>query len=349
MTTSGNPNRDAIADEAAAWFVQNRNGPLDRQDSAAFMAWLRASPAHVEEYLALAAIADDLRDATAGPAEDLESILAQVSGSFDNVVPIGHGRESSAPADHPARATRYWPRAAAVAALALGIAAGTIWMNRDGERFGLARTYVTARAEQRAQQLPDGTVMHLNADSAATVRFTRGQRVVRIERGEAFFEVAHEVARQFRVDAGKVGVTAVGTHFDVYQRDRDVMVTVTEGAVRVDTGTPPATESLRLESGHRILVNDRLGTPQRIEARLAVAWLRGQIAFEDQPLGEVAAEFNRYNRPGLVIADANVRALRIGGVFDAYDIDSFVAFLGTLPGVVVERTPDRILVRPRVR
>ena len=70
----------------------------------------------------------------------------------------------------------------------------------------------------------------------------------------------------------------------------------------------------------------------------------GKIAFEQRPLGEVADEFNRYGSIPIEIDDAALRALPISGVFDAYDIDSFVAFLQTLDGVRVERTNARIRV-----
>jgi transmembrane sensor len=78
--------------------------------------------------------------------------------------------------------------------------------------------------------------------------------------------------------------------------------------------------------------------------RQAVAWQQRKIAFEQRPLGEVADEFNRYSTIPIEIDDAALRALPISGVFDAYDIDSFVAFLQTLDGVRVERTDARIRV-----
>ena len=74
------------------------------------------------------------------------------------------------------------------------------------------------------------------------------------------------------------------------------------------------------------------------------AWLQGKIAFEQRPLGEVADEFNRYARIPLEVTDPALRALPISGVFDAHDMDSFVAFLETLDGVSVQRTATRILV-----
>ena len=84
--------------------------------------------------------------------------------------------------------------------------------------------------------------------------------------------------------------------------------------------------------------------PIPVDVQQTVAWLQRKIAFEQRPLGEVADEFNRYVSIPIEIDDATLRALPISGVFDAYDIDSFVSFLQALDGVRVERTNARIRV-----
>ena len=152
--------------------------------------------------------------------------------------------------------------------------------------------------------------------------------------------------------AGRAGVIAVGTQFDVYRHSDAVRITVIEGTVAVFAGPSPprasadrlAATSVRLNAGEQLDVSDRIGAPRHVDARAAVAWLQRQIAFDAQPLGEVAAEFNRYGRIPLEIEDESLRALPISGAFDAFDTDSFAAFLGTLDGVVVQRMPTRIRV-----
>lgn len=352
MRSSRTRSRDVIAEEAADWFVENRE-PLDPNAHAAFVAWLKASPVHVEEYLGIAALTRDLTAAADDASPDVESLLAQASSEAENIVPLDHRTRSRATPRATIPWSRDWSRALAAAAILLTIAATAIWSTRDGERYGLPKTYRTARAEQRAERLPDGSLLHLNTDSTVTVRYSRAERIVRVDRGQAFFEVAHEGARRFRVEAGRAGAVAVGTQFDVYRKSGTVTVTVVEGSVAVFTGSAPLLvpaslfpeHALRLEAGYQVDVTDRLGAPRRVDARAVVAWLTRQIAFEDKPLGEVAAEFNRYGRIELQIDDESVRALPISGVFDAYDTDSFAAFLETLQGVVVQKTSTRIRVR----
>jgi transmembrane sensor len=88
----------------------------------------------------------------------------------------------------------------------------------------------------------------------------------------------------------------------------------------------------------------RPGEAVPVDVDRALAWLQHRIAFELRPLGEVADEFNRYGSLPIEIPNPALRALRISGVFDAADTDSFVAFIETLEGVRVERTPTAIQV-----
>src|SRR6202000_773780 len=68
--------RNLIAQEAADWFVANRAG-LTVKERQTFATWINASPVHVEEYLALSAIACDLREACEDQAGDLEGLVAR--------------------------------------------------------------------------------------------------------------------------------------------------------------------------------------------------------------------------------------------------------------------------------
>jgi transmembrane sensor len=350
MNRSNEQMRDAIAEQAADWFVQNRDGPPGRETRAGFVAWLRASPLHIEEYLGIAAVARDVAVAADGPEFHPQALLQRARAAADNVVALERPQVRPAVGSSPAHRIQRWPRIAAAAAVLIAVGVTAVWWTRDGERFGLPRTYTTAHGEQRVQQLPDGSVLHLNTDSQITVRYSRRERVVYVDRGQALFQVTHEGRRTFRVAAGHAEVVAVGTEFDVYRKSGSVMVTVVEGTVAVFAGPPPEPTALlppdavRVGAGYQIEVGSRIGAPKRVDARQAVAWLHRQIAFENWALGEVAAEFNRYGPIPLEIDDQALRALPISGVFDAYDTDSFAAFLEKLSGVVVQKTPTRIRV-----
>jgi transmembrane sensor len=339
MSQSNLQIREAIAEQAAEWFVENRSGAQDRETGARFMAWLQTSPVHVETYLRTAAVAPDISAAAKRLAIPLEALLARAL--TDNVRNLDSSQ--SGPIPVVIRNPRLGTWSLAAAATLVFVAITAIWATRDGERFGLPRTYHSDSGEQIVQALPDGSVLHLNTDSAVTVRYARNERLVTVDRGQALFEVVHGDRRKFRVQAGAAEIIAVGTQFDVYRRSGAVRVTVVEGTVAVYSERLP-TVTVHLQAGYQIEVSERVGVPRAVDTRAATAWLERQIVFENESLDQVVAEFNRYGRIPFIIDDDSLRTLLVSGVFEAHDSDSFAAFLATLKGVVVQRTPTRIRV-----
>jgi transmembrane sensor len=345
MTSRTDPSRAFIARQAADWFVANQGALPGQAERAAFVSWLRTSPLHVEEYLGMAVVASDLRMATAGSDETLESLLdmarADVAG---RVVPVRppQMREPSTRQFAPLR--RWSLAAAAVAALAV-----VAWWSSAHLSEPQLQRYVTGRGEQNMQRLADGSILHLNADSGVEVRFDRSRRDVRLVTGEAFFTVAHGDPRKFRVRAGDTDIVAVGTRFDVRVKRDSTLVTVVEGQVdvRAEARAGAVTgRTMRVPAGYQLQIDDGVlpAQSERVDTGAAVAWLQHRIAFERQPLGDVADEFNRYGVVKFVIEDPGLRSLPVSGIFNAYDTNSFIAFLESLDQVHVERSPERILV-----
>jgi transmembrane sensor len=350
MTPTDEQIRVAIAQQAADWFLDNRSGSLDDKGRAAFMSWLRISPVNVEEYLCIAAIERDLRFAAADPPVSLESLIAQARPDQAN------GVASFGPSTLRWRSLwkRGWAPVLGVPAAALAILLVGFMVHWPGGRelFGLNESYETAHREHRSLRLADGSSVLLNTESAVRIRFTRTERVVEVVRGQAFFKVAHDARRRFRVAVGGADVLALSTQFDVYARGKTTLVTVVEGQIAVFSGHAPppllgavpvvggltvrAIQQVRIESG---VVS---GQPVAVDVHRVEAWLHDQIVFDQRPLGEVAEEFNRNASIPLEISDPSLRALLVSGVFNIYDMDSFVAFLQTLDGVTVDRTSTRI-------
>jgi transmembrane sensor len=81
-----------------------------------------------------------------------------------------------------------------------------------------------------------------------------------------------------------------------------------------------------------------------VDMQQALAWTRGRIAFDNEVVAQVAAEFNRYNNVRISMEDGSVGELPISGTFNVHDVSTFVAFLGTLPHVRVEKHGDHIFV-----
>jgi transmembrane sensor len=356
--------RFAITARAAEWLAAQRGGSLDERERMAFFAWLKTSPLHIEEYLEVAAIERDLTAATADSTLSLGALreLAR-SDDSDNVTALPSATpmmdrvspRMRRPERQRWRALSWGTLAAtAVAAAAVGI----VWEVLDRSWLDAPKTYQTAAGAQGVWHLPDGSVLHLNSDSAVTARFSSAERRIDIDHGQAFFEVAHDRSRPFHVIAGSTNTVAVGTEFDVNRRVDSTVITVVEGQVAVfasaagalDTARPPASRSLQVSAGQqvRISAGQLPDAPIAADLHQAEAWLQRQIVFKHQPLGEVAAEFSRYNAIPITITDPALSALPVSGVFNAYDLESFMTFLRSLDNVQVDQLPTGIRVS-RVR
>ena len=353
--------RAAIAEQAGEWFVANEEGPLDARDSAALAAWLKTSPVHIEEFLGVSAIARDLKEARTDPEYSLEAILARARAEDDTPVQPLWPRVIGAVRG---RTSGRWLTAAVTMAACAVLSLGLLltWNARPIQHPSApdgitALHFETRHGEQLTRRLADNSVLHLNTDSAVTIRYDKSERLVMLTSGQADFEVAHEPDRAFRVIAGSAEVVDLGTKFDVRLEQGSTVVTVVEG--RVAVGPSPMVENLgtSLSQSHaqrfvqlsadqqiRILEGEWPATPIAVDAQNATAWLRREIVFDHEPLERVAAEYNRYTAKPIEIATPALRNLQISGVFATDDTEAFIAFLRSLKGVRVEVTQTRIRV-----
>ncbi len=353
--------RAAIAEQAGEWFVANEEGPLDARDSAALAAWLKTSPVHIEEFLGVSAIARDLKEARTDPEYSLEAILARARADDDPPVqPLGP-RVIEAVRGRP---SGRWLTAAVTMAACAVLSLGLLlrWNVRPIEHPSApdgitALHFETRHGEQLTRRLADNSVLHLNTDSAVTIRYGKNERLVMLTSGQADFEVAHEPDRAFRVIAGSAEVVDLGTKFDVRLEHDSTVVTVVEG--RVAVGPSPMLEKLGTNSSQnhaprfvqlgadqqiRVAEGEWPATPIAVDAQSATAWLHREIVFDHEPLERVAAEYNRYTAKPIEIATPALRNLQISGVFATDDPEAFIAFLRSLKGVRVEVTATRIRV-----
>jgi transmembrane sensor len=141
----------------------------------------------------------------------------------------------------------------------------------------------------------------------------------------------------------------------VNRREAGLTVTVVEGKVDVvgklrepaqEGGGAAAVEPLRVVAGEQVEVDPRGLRAQAIDARKATAWMRRDITFASRPLAEVTEELNRYLEKPIVLQDDGLRTLRVSGIFNAYDSESFLAFLRQYD-VEIDARDDVIYVRAR--
>ena len=298
-----------IEQTAAEWLVRREGEGWSDADQAVFDQWVAEETAHRIAVIRLETVwrkAGRLR------------VSALRSGEAPT--PVAQADEEPAP---PPRRRWLWP--AAIAA-SLALVSIPLYQNLTA-----AETYATAVGGFQRLPLADGSRVDLNTNSRLDVAYGKSVRRLDLEQGEAFFKVAKNPDRPFVVHAGGWRVTAVGTAFTVKLRGGDIEVVVTEGRVRID---PPATGGAPsrpvFASEGQIATATGVGPVVRpldeATMDMALSWRDGLLIFDGRPLGEVAAEFNRYNRVQLVV-DPSATGVIVDGSFRANNVEGFVRLL----------------------
>ncbi len=335
------PDHDRIETQAASWIARSEAPGWDAAEQAALDTWLDASDTHRVAWLRLRSVwrrADRLAvlnspERPADPGCDRGPPSTERSG------PV------RAPADVPARAARPrrhagWSRTLAAGLMLAALLGGALpYLLRERD------TYSTPVGGHQMIPLADGSRLELNTHTHLRAKFDATRREVWLQRGEAYFEVRHDPARPFVVHAGHHRVTVLGTRFSV-RRDGDRFeVVVLEGRVRLGDSIIVTTGQIAYaEPGARAALV-AAAAPARVDRELS--WRQGLLAFEDTPLDAVAAEFNRYNRRKLVIANEDVARIRIGGTFEADDLEAFARLLQRGFGLHAEQDADEIRITRR--
>jgi transmembrane sensor len=258
----------------------------------------------------------------------------------------GFSIERSAPATQSlshARASRV--RIALAAAGLLIVAGAATWF---GLRYSAEQVFDTVISEQRVETLSDGSRLDLAPDSRVGVRFTKDLREVHLDRGEAFFTVAHDPARPFIVHVNGLAVTAVGTAFDVRTGPSSTVVTVSEGRVSVGPANAPAT-TVRADVGQRVTFSRpaRRLSVAAADPKIAESWRDGTLQYVGEPLEDVVSDINRYSRRKILVAPALLQSRFTGTVSTANIGDWLAALQQIFPVDVVDQGSNGILIQSR--
>lgn len=340
---------DTPLDRAAHWAVRDDADALDAAEQAEFEAWL-TEPGSADAY----ARARDALDVF----DDLDGIDLPGLDALRQEAQVHRTRRPWLP----------WAAGGAIAAGVAGVLGFTLLDQPAGAPQATAPqvakaepsipevaapaasgAYATAIGEQRVLVLADGSRVTMNTGSQVTVDFRADRRIVRLVRGQALFDVAHNPKRPFSVAAGDRVVTALGTMFEVQVGRGQLHVTLMRGKVVIDppravattTGSalPAAQAPTYLAPGQQFTVTVR-SAPEvhAVDVNRQLLWRQQLVEFDDAPVSQAVAELNRYSLKPIVIADPRVGRMRISGVYKTGDPNAFADLVSTMLPVAARDT-----------
>jgi transmembrane sensor len=334
--------RSALTTAAAEWLARITDPDATEQDFRAWQEWLAQDSAHVSAY------------------EEMERIWAltahlPAAPSMRPVHELTLATVEEIPAPKAARDVSRKPRtmwqrvvvasAAAVAAIAI-ITATIVMRNADSNVFE------TATAEQRSLRLTDGSQVVLGAETRVKVNMGDKRRSLEMNHGVAYFKVAHDTTRPFVVSGGGYAIEAVGTAFTVDTKPNRVVVTVTEGVVRVarqvGRSSGEGTGPVLVRAGERIALDGVRPQCTAIDDApgAALGWRDGRLEYMQEELRFVIADVNRYSARKIVFASPDIGRLEFTGTLFLEHIDEWLDTLqGSFPLTVSADGSQRIVLQ----
>lgn len=304
-----------LTQDAARWVARRLDSP--DADDGAFEAWASADPAHATAY-------QRLWNTTQDPALT-EALTRGV--------------------DVRARQSRRGVKRAFVGGLSLAacaVAAMLIWPELQLSMVRAA-SFETASGQHRTIALADGTRVTLDGATRLEVRLGAHRRRVKLVRGEAFFDVAHDAARPFIVSAPEGSARVLGTAFDLERGGDRLELSVHRGRVRL-APTGLIHRSAELTVGQRAFAIDgRLSATRQFDPA-ADDWRSGWLETDGITLERLVERLNRGSGRPITIEDHTLGRQRVAGRFRLDQPDALVRNLAMMHGFTAREQDGRLVL-----
>ncbi|MFP5042869.1 FecR family protein [Parasediminibacterium sp. JCM 36343] len=269
-------------------------------------------------------------DATKG--NDWDNVYATIKNRIAENE-IDFGKVSRAPV------LRLW-RPLAVAAVLLSAIATTYLLlpTRGSDNKTIAKVDILPIKNKIAHQvinLPDGSVVTLNHDSKLDypAAFDGNTREVYLT-GEAFFDIKHDNKKPFIVHTGKYYTQVLGTAFNIkaYSEDKQILVTVTRGKVKVEKQDGKKLVSYILP-GEQVKIVDSIAThiaPVKVDVKKILEWKKEELVFDNTTFDEANIILNNSFGVKLKLKNPSLKNCKFSGKFKNDNLEKILKIITEL-------------------
>jgi ferric-dicitrate binding protein FerR (iron transport regulator) len=308
--------------------VRYLEDPENEQLKAELNDWIEQDNANLDIFL-------DMKAMWQGDPLPAASSTYDVHGQWEQL-----DQQLVAPAAKPTPVVqmkrRYWWAAAAV----LLLAAGT-WT------FFWPGGYQTFATNQQRDsiRLSDGSMLYLNSNTRVRYarEFGKNSRTIKIDKGEAFFDVTKQDNVPFIVNTPEVAIQVLGTSFNVKSSNHNVKVFVESGKVSATykvTGkqvilTPGMEASLNSQQ------ND-IDTKTYNKRNNILAWKTRTLIFDETPLSEVAASLADFYHVQVKISNPQLADKKLLATFPDLSLDEVLDIMRKTLRINITKTNDLV-------
>jgi transmembrane sensor len=312
-----------LRERAQYWVTRLVAQDIDESELNALEAWLDEHPRHARAFARERALWQD---------------LVVVSDALVETPPAGVSSISRL----PLRVSRHYAMRVAPMAMAASL---LLAFFGPSLLLNLRADHRTGTGEVHSLSLPDGTRAILDSNSAISLDFKNGRRVVHLLNGRAWFDVHHE-SRPFVVEALGGETRDIGTGFEVRRDGAAVEVGVTQGTVQVNA--PTGTRSAPLHAGRRVRYTaSELIELSPLDATEIASWRNGELLLEGQLVDAAIAEVSRYRAASVWALGDFSKLPRVSGLFLTDRPDEALETIARMRGLTITTLPGgHLIIRP---
>jgi len=321
------------------------SGELNASDKEKLDVWLAASKDNRLTATSVETVWKSSDALQVNEEVDLDKEFAVLESKMEEDKPLTSSKKAVVKELNPnSKPRRNW--LAMAAGLFILLAAGfLLWNNFSGGDTNQAIASnewqsVFAGAYPQTANLSDGSKVYLNRQTKVEYQntFDGGERLVKLKRGEAFFEVAHDASKPFIVQTDYERITVLGTSFNVNTKPQSLTyVYVAEG--KVELFQRHTKKKVILNKGERGESSTNVGEVknQGQQTPNDLAWRTKRLEFIDTPLAQVLAKLTEVYGAKFGMNNALLRECPFTGIFENQEIDQVLETLSTVFDMKVEK------------
>lgn len=242
---------------------------------------------------------------------------------------------------------KYITTAAAIAGIVLAAALAIYHLAGNS-----AVQYATGFGEIRRIELPDGSTVVLNGNSAITYcqkPYFPGPRSVEL-RGEAFFRIRKTPDRKkfVVVMPGSGSIEVLGTEFNVRHRPVGSRVMLRTGSIRL-TLNKGGEQPVIMTPGETIDIS-RNGPNilrKNIDPSMYDNWTTNKLVFDNTPLHEIADMLRDTYGLEVSVSDPRLLDKKLSGTAPIHNLDIFLEALSGSFDLRINRQKDKVIISAR--
>lgn len=303
-------------------------------------------------------------------AEEEDAYMLHLHRIKEKNIPFSEGPVETpvTPVQHTHRKW-YWMAAACIVGIAGFLVFSAVTNDTTTNKTTAQVNEVSTRKGSRSKvQLPDGSVVWLNAGSKLTYDKEYGKEIREVTlTGEGFFDVAKEKEKPFIIHASNVNIKVLGTAFNVraYPEDKQVETSLLRGSIEVTIKNRPnnkiilspneklivenePAEKLQLKKGPELpqpVIAVRKLQYSPVDSTVAeTQWVENRLTVRDESLAELATKMERWYDVEIEINDMPLQQKILTVTFEKESIDQALEALRLSLPFRYEKKDNKIII-----